>query len=279
MKSAVTISAVEQARGGPFVLWDTFPNSCELASRIGFDAVEVFAPSAEYFQQAVVKSSLENSNLKLAAVGTGAGWVISKLTLINEDAGERQKAIDFVKSIIESVAAWKPAVIIGSMQGRANNADEITECRKRLAASLNELAQYASSFQIPLLIEPLNRYETNLLNTVEDGLKLIQACGNDNLKLLCDIFHMNIEEASIAKALTAAGEKLGHVHFADSNRWAVGFGHLDYSSIIAALKDMQYSGYLSAEVFAKPDAEAAAKQTHLAFQSLCGTRLRDSLTG
>lgn len=278
MKSAVTISAVEQAQGGPFVFWGTFPNACELAHRIGFDAVEVFAPNAEYFRQPVIKSALESNNLKLAAVGTGAGWVVSKLTLSGTDENERTKGIAFVKSIIESVAAWQPAVIIGSMQGRANSADEIADTRKRLAESLNGLAEYGSQFNVPLLIEPLNRYETNLLNTVEDGLKLLQACGHNNLKLLCDVFHMNIEEASIAKSLLAAGDKLGHVHFADSNRWAVGFGHLDYTPIIAALNEMKYSGYLSAEVFAKPDAEAAAKQTHLAFQSLCGSGLRDPLS-
>jgi sugar phosphate isomerase/epimerase len=201
------------------------------------------------------------------------------LTLSNADEHERQKAIDFVKSIIEAVAPWQPPVIIGSMQGRASSADEIGDCRKRLASSLLELTEYAKQFEISVLIEPLNRYETNLLNTVEDGLNLIQAVGTDNLKLLCDIFHMNIEEAAISTALLAAGNKLGHVHFADSNRSAVGFGHINYAPIIAALSDMGYSGYLSAEVFAKPDPETAAKQTHLAFQSLCGTRLRDSLTG
>ena len=77
---------------------------------------------------------------------------------------------------------------------------------------------------MPLLFEPLNRYETNLLNRVDDSMLLLKHLRAQNVKLLCDLFHMNIEESSVADALRLAGPRLGHIHFADSNRRAVGFG-------------------------------------------------------
>ena len=196
--------------------------------------------------------------------------MISRLSLSDPNEAKRQAAIDFVKGMIDAVANWPTRVIIGSMQGRAESAVEIPDYRKRLVDSLQVLTQYAHDHRLDLLIEPLNRYETNLINNVDDGLQLLQQVELPNLRLLCDIFHMNIEEASIGKALVDANEKVGHVHFADSNRWAVGFGHVAYAPIIDALRSINYQGYLSAEVFSRPDAETAARQTWLAFQSLVG---------
>ncbi len=267
MKSAITVSAVEEARGGPFVLWESFPNACEIAARCGFDGIEVFAPHADYFRETTFASALNASGLKFAAAGTGAGWVIHKLMLSHPDPLHRQRAIDFVRSIIDAVSSWGTQVIIGSMQGKAEHAKEVPDYLGRLQDSLRVLAEYASSNGVRLLIEPLNRYETNLVTSVETGLQVANKVGSE-LKLLCDVFHMNIEESSIAKSLEDAGDFVGHVHFADSNRWAVGFGHIDYQPIIASLQQIEYKGFLSAEVFAKPDSETAAKQTQLAFRSL-----------
>src|SRR6185437_13944979 len=112
----------------------------------------------------------------------------------------------------------------------------------------------------PLLFEPLNRYESNLVNTVADGVALLQSLKTKNVKLLCDLFHMNIEEAGIADALRAAGHLLGHVHLADSNRRAMGFGHTDMAPVARALRDIGYGGYVSGEILPLPDSDTAAQQ-------------------
>ena len=89
-----------------------------------------------------------------------------------------------------------------------------------------------------------------------------------NVRLLCDLFHMNIEDVDVAGALRRAGARVGHVHFADSNRRAAGQGHTNFTPIIAALREIGYAGYLSAEVLAQPDAQTAAAQTIAAFRRL-----------
>jgi sugar phosphate isomerase/epimerase len=131
---------------------------------------------------------------------------------------------------------------------------------------LNELGELAAKSKVPVLYEFLNRYETNLFNTAEDSVAFLRMFHTQNVKLLCDLFHMNIEERDVAGALRAAGDKVGHVHFADTNRQAIGWGHLDVAPIAAALKEINYDGYISAEVIPLPDGDAAARQTIESFR-------------
>jgi sugar phosphate isomerase/epimerase len=124
-----------------------------------------------------------------------------------------------------------------------------------------ELGSFAATFGTPLFYEPLNRFETNLCNTVESGVRLIEQAGAKNVKLLCDLFHMNIEEADLAAALRLGGSHVGHIHLVDSNRRPAGLGHIDLRPIAAALFDIGYAGALSAEALPYPDSLAAARQT------------------
>ncbi len=105
-----------------------------------------------------------------------------------------------------------------------------------------------------------------MLTSVAESAALVRNMAVGNVKLLCDLFHMNIEEADLAASLTAAAETVGHIHFADSNRRAIGYGHLDVPPVIAALRGMGYAGYLSAEVFPLPDELSAAQTTIASFR-------------
>ncbi len=270
MKSCITISLVEEARGGPFVLWDPLPQSIRLAAELGYDAVEIFPPGPEAIDPTQLKSLLAEHRLQLAAVGTGAGWVKHRLQLADASPEVRGQAIQFVRSIIQLAGQFGASAIIGSMQGRHDHVVSREDARRYLCDALRELAEYAATFGVPLLYEPLNRYETNQANTVAQALELLTQIGHANVKLLCDLFHMNIEEASIAQALIDAGSAVGHVHFVDSNRRAAGMGHIDYATIIKALQSIGYRGYLSAEAFALPDSLEAAKQTIATYRRLLG---------
>lgn len=259
--AAVTVSLVSEARGGPFVFWHDLSAACATAAELGFDAVELFPPSAAAVDPGVLRALLAEHGLKLAAVGTGAGWVIDRLTLTLPDAAARERALAFVRSIIDFAGPLGAPAIIGSMQGSLTNGADRDATMKILAQSLNELGDHAKQYHVPLLYEPLNRYETNLVNTIAAGVDLLKTLDTDNVRLLADLFHMNIEEADIAAALRAGAGCIGHVHFVDSNRRAAGFGHLDYKPVAAALADIGYSGYLSAEALPMPDPKAAARQT------------------
>jgi sugar phosphate isomerase/epimerase len=261
IKSSVTVSLVPESRGGPFVFWDDLPAACRKAKELGFDAVEVFPPGPEVIGVEALRKLLGDHGLKLAAVGTGAGWVKHRLNLTLPDATQRAKARTFIKSIIDFAGPLGAPAIIGSMQGRSGDEVNPQTALKLLAESLDELGEHARGYSVPLLFEPINRYETNLIVNIESGLRLLESLSTKNVKLLADLFHMNIEDVDIAGALRSCGSHLGHLHFVDSNRRPAGMGHLDYRPISAALGAIGYAGYASAEVLPYPDSDAAARQT------------------
>ncbi|MDA8743072.1 sugar phosphate isomerase/epimerase [Rubripirellula amarantea] len=265
MKSCITISLVEEARGGPFVLWDGLEASVNYAAELGYDAVEIFAPGVEAIDADSLGKLLDKTGLKLAALGTGAGWVKHKLQLADADAGRREQARSFVRSIIDCAGAFGAAAIIGSMQGPSGHTGDAETARGYLAEALEDGGAHAAQYKVPLIYEPLNRYETKQCCTVADGVALLESLSTDNVRLLCDLFHMNIEETDIAQALLSGGKWVGHIHFVDSNRRPVGLGHMNYTPIIAALREIGYDGYLCAEAFPYPDPHEAARQTKRAF--------------
>jgi sugar phosphate isomerase/epimerase len=267
IRSAVTLSLVPEARGGPFVFWDDLEAGCHKAAELGFDAVEIFPADPEDIAHDTLQPLLDRYNLKLAAVGTGAGWVKHKLTLTHFDRANREQAKVFVQRMIDAAGALGAPVIIGSMQGRWGGGVEHDEGLYYLSDVLVGLGDRArAKYDVPLIYEPLNRYETNFCNTLASGVRLIESIGAPNVVLLADLFHMNIEEQDLAAAIRSAGKHVGHVHFADSNRQPAGGGHTDFKPVAAALREIGYAGYVSAECLPFPDSDEAARLTIEAFR-------------
>ncbi len=261
IRSAVTVSLVNEARGGPFVFWDDLPAAAKKAKALGFDAIEIFPPAADAIDSKDLRTILDDNGLSLAAVGTGAGWVKLRLNLCLPEAYLRSTAKAFIASIIDFAGPFGAPAIIGSMQGRHDATVDAATARGYLLDALHDLGAYAAQYRVPLIYEPLNRYETNMATTLGAGVELLKSLKSPNVKLLADLFHMNIEEADIAAALRTAADWVGHVHFVDSNRRPAGMGHINFAPIADALREIDYRGYLSAEAFPYPDSDAAAKQT------------------
>ncbi len=266
MKSAITVSLVPEAKGGPFVFWNGLDSACAAAAALGFDAVEIFPRSAEMIGVAEVRLILDRHGLKVAAVGTGAGWVAHKWTLTHADPAVREKARAFIAGIMDAAAALGAPAIIGSMQGKAEGDVTREQALEWLSSALEELGGRAAGHGQVLLYEPLNRYETNLINRLADAAAFTRGLRTKSVRVLADLFHMNIEEADLPAAIREAGSAIGHVHFADSNRRAIGMGHTDAAPVITALREIGYEGYLSAEVLPLPDAGTAARVTMESFR-------------
>ena len=265
MKSAITYSAVPEASGGPFVLWGSLEQNMRLAKEMGFDAIEIFPPGPEFFQGLEVASLAEKVGIQIAAIGTGAGWVRHKLSLADADRDIRSRALEFLSSMLQIATDLGAPMIIGSMQGRSGPGVTKPEAKQYLREGLEQLDSQASRIGGKILYEPLNRYKTDQCNTLAQGSSMIG--GLFCTKLLADWFHMNIEESDMADAIRKAATAIGHIHFADSNRQAVGLGHMQIPPLIDALRSIGYSGYLSAEVFPLPDSDQAAHQTIRSFRN------------
>lgn len=271
-KSAITVSLVPEAKGGPFVFWNGLEDACAKAAQLGFDAIEIFVPSVEEIDAPRLRRLLDQHQLRVAAVGTGAGWVKHQLRLTDPDPNQRERAEGFIAAVIDFAASFEAPAIIGSMQGRCDPGIPREQALGWIGDALEVLAERAEGEGVPLLLEPLNRYETNLFNTLSYTAVFLRGLKTRNVKLLADLFHMNIEEVSLPDAIRSAGPLIGHVHFADSNRRAVGFGHTDIAPVAAALREIRYDGYVSAEVLPLPDPEAAAAQTIRSYREFFSPR-------
>lgn len=261
MKSAITLCRVPEAAAGPFVFHDPLADGFEKAAALGFDAVELFLPGPDAVAVEEIQTLRQKHRLAVAAVGTGAGMVKHGLSLTDPDPEKRRAAREFIRRMIDFGGRLGAPAILGSMQGRHGGEVSREQALDWLAEALREAGQAAIGHGVSFIYEPLNRYETNLFNHAAPATDFLESHGLDGVVLLADLFHMAIEERDIADALRQIGPRLGHVHWADSNRQAMGFGHTDPAPIAAALKETGYDGYLSAEVFPKPEADVAARQT------------------
>ncbi len=264
IRSSVTISLIPQAKGGPFIFWGELIEHVRQAAQLGFDAVEIFAPDPNSLDRAELKRALRETKLRVAGFGTGGGWILHGLTLTNADAAIRRRAIEFISAMSDLAAEFDAPVIVGSLQGRFGGDVTREQALIWLREGLQEVSEHAKGRGQRLLFEPINRYETNLINRLEDGLDLIKSLGN--VRLLADLFHMNIEEESVAGALKSAGGRIGHIHFVDTNRRPAGNGHLNLPEISQTLRGIGYDGFLSAEALPWPDSSRAAEQTMETFR-------------
>lgn len=266
MRTAVTLCRVPEAAAGPFVLHDALAIGFEKAARHGFDAVELFLPAPDAVPISDIMALQDRHGLAIAAVGTGAGMVKHGLSLTDPDPAQRAAALDFVLAIIDLGGQLGAPAILGSMQGK-HQPGARDEALAHLAAALRAAGSAAEKHGVPFLYEPLNRYETNLFNQLAPAAEFLAAHNLSNIRLLADLFHMAIEETDLADSLRQAAPHIGHIHWADSNRRAIGLGHTDPAPIAAALREISYTGYLSAEVFPLPDADTAATRTLASIKS------------
>lgn len=261
MRIAVTLCRVPEAAAGPFVFHAPLAEGFALAEESGFDAVELFLPGPEDVSVEEIQFLSEKHGLGIAAVGTGAGMLKHGLSLTDPSGETRAAALDFLLRMIAFGGQLGAPAILGSMQGKHGGGVSKEQALQWLAAALRAAGAAAADHHVPFIYEPLNRYETNLINRLGEGVEFIEGESLENIVLLGDLFHMNIEEPDPAAAILVAGKHLGHLHYADSNRRAMGFGHTDPKPIIAALREIGFSGHLSAEILPLPDPMTAARQT------------------
>src|SRR5688572_5883255 len=118
MRSAITVSLVPETKGGPFVFTTGLSDAFAQAVALGFDAVEIFPPTGNAPALAEVQALVDRHRVAVAAVGTGAGWVVHKLSLTHPDPASRLRAQEFIRGIIDFAGQFSASAIIGSMQGR-----------------------------------------------------------------------------------------------------------------------------------------------------------------
>ncbi len=234
---------------------------------LGYDGVELAVRDPDLLDRAELDRLISEAGLAVPAIGTGQAFGEEGISLTDSRPEIRCRAIDRIRSQIRLAAHWDVAVIIGLIRGKSEPGFPADTKESMLREALRECA--AENRGIRLAIEPINRYETDLLNTVGSSLHFLDRLAEENVGLLLDTFHMNIEESSIYRSICQAKDRIFHFHLADSNRWHPGAGHLDFRSIVETLGEVGYRGWLSAEILPLPDPDTAAESTMQHMRSLC----------
>ena len=216
----------------------------------GFDTVEIPVEDPSHIDAAKVKAGLEKAGLACgsicACMGPGRD--------LRGSEEDQKTGATYLRAIIDQAAAMGCPRIIGPVYSVVGLIGPHDDAEKKqqfdlVVKNLKPIVQYAQSKGVTICVEPLNRFETDFLNTVDQGIKLVKAVNSPALKLHLDTFHMNIEEKNQADAIRRAGPYLGHFHACGTDRGTPGGDSLDWKAIVKALKEVGYNEDVVIESF------------------------------
>jgi D-psicose/D-tagatose/L-ribulose 3-epimerase len=218
--------------------------------RWGFDSVEIALENASDIDAQTIKKALGDNGL---VCGSVCGAFGPDRDLRGTISGQRT-SLDYQKMVMDSMAEIGCPILAGPLYSAVGRAEATSEddYRKQwdtVVTHLRTLSDYAASLNIKLAIEPLNRYETDFINTCGQGLKMVGDVGSESIGLLLDSYHMNIEEKNSAQAILQAGKKLFHFHACGCDRGTPGGDHINWPAIVAAIDNVGYDGGVVIESF------------------------------
>jgi D-psicose/D-tagatose/L-ribulose 3-epimerase len=237
---------------------DRIPHAAEM----GFDTVEFPLEEPGGFDYEKSASLLSEHGLDATVVAA----MNEQRDLLHDDPAVRETGREYIRGSVDAAAALGADCVAGPLYSAVGRtwkmtAEERDRAYNDVAEQLGELSDYAADRGISLCVEPLNRFETSVVNTVEQGIDLVDRVDHQACDLLLDTFHMNIEEKSIPRAIRLAGDRIDHFHACGNDRGAPGNDHTDWTGVADALDDVGYDDHAVIESFTpavESIAEAAA---------------------
>ncbi len=221
--------------------------SCRAAAEIGFELIEVLM-----FDPAALDIPLTRRVVREAGLELRLGMALGpEADISSADPAIARRGEETVARALEIASELRAPAVSGITYAAFSSyaAPATAAARARVAESLSRLDRRAGELGVRLGLEPVNRYESYLVNTLDEAAALIRASGGENLFIHMDTFHMNIEEGDIAAAIHRNASLLGYAHVADSNRGALGGGHFDLTAYFRALESVGYAGDYTVEAF------------------------------
>lgn len=219
-------------------------------AELGFDDLEICIEDPARVSADAINAAAEEAGVGISVCGAfGPDRDVS-----HEDPQMREQGLEYLRFCIDLAAAVGSPHVAGPMysatgKARLLSADEREQQRAWAIESLRTAGEYAAERGVRLAIEPLNRFETDLVNTTAQGVELCERIGLDNVGLLLDTFHMNIEEKDIGAAIRTAADRVFHFHACENDRGAPGSGHVEWDEVHRALDDIGYAGPVAIESF------------------------------
>jgi D-psicose/D-tagatose/L-ribulose 3-epimerase len=217
---------------------------------IGFDYLEICIEDPETIDVQTIRNHLNDSGVQALVCGAfGPNRDIS-----SDNSEVRKHAVEYIKTCIDIAVELESPLVSGPMYSATGKTRLLSPDEKKqqwdwAAENMKIVADYAASKDIKLAVEPLNRFETDFINTVQQGLEFFEQVDRDNVGFLLDTFHMNLEEKDIAEAIKLAGSKIFNFHSCENDRGTPGTGHIPWNEVFQALKEISYDGPVVIESF------------------------------
>jgi sugar phosphate isomerase/epimerase len=259
MKLSVAVAG-KDAPPDAFVVWRGFEESILKAADCGYHGVELALKEAGEINPGQLSFWLSKHNMEVSCISTGQVFATLGLYFTHPDAAMRSRVIDLFRDLIHLAREFGQMVNVGRTRGFVAKGQSRSEAEHLFIETSRQICDIAADNNVTIVIEPVNRYEINFVNSLDEGAELLAKVGRSNLGLMPDVFHMNIEDSQIGGSLTKHASLVKYVHFADSNRWAPGWGHLDFDDVFEGLRKGGYDGWSAIEILPVPDPDAAAQK-------------------
>ncbi len=259
MKLSIAIAA-EKAPSSAFVVWRGFEASFQKAKDFGYHGVELALRSAKEFSEENLAVLLKAAGLSVSCISTGQFFAAEGLCFTHPDSAIRKRTVEAFRQLLPIAADWGGMVNIGRVRGSIPPGQSRERVENLFMDGLCALLPEAERLGVTLVIEPVNRYEINYINTVDEAVALAQKLDSPCIGVMPDLFHMNIEDDDICRALSRNSEYVRYVHLADTNRHSPGCGHMNFENVLQTLAEMKYQGWCSVEILPLPDPDTAAKR-------------------
>lgn len=262
IKLSATLPLQHDTIYSPFGAAD-FEDGLKWLNDNGFEGVELCVTNPSTINAKQIKEKLAGLGLLVSTISTGQAVGLEGLSLTAPDPVVRQRTVNRLKDQVAFAAQIEcPQVTIGLIRG-IGSSEAVTADLEVLKDGIYACALFGQKYGIKLILEPLNKAESNLLNNVPATMDFLNSLHNPaNVGVLLDTYHSAIEDDRIEAAIKKLGNRLFHVHFSDSNRGLPGSGSIDYSSVAAALVKNRFDGFVSLEVKNIPHKDAVIRDGH-----------------
>jgi D-psicose/D-tagatose/L-ribulose 3-epimerase len=243
----------------PVVSLTEFSRRMTRLVELGYQGVELTASYPPPYSAEQLAALSQELNLPVVSFLSGWSYANEKLCLVSPDSRVRQRAVSRLESYLDYAGPLKALVVVGLMQGLRSDEPDQALASARISDCLRQAADYAHAHDAMLVLEPVNHLQVGYHHTAAEAQELVHRVGSPGLGYMLDTIHMHIEERSIIETIRAHGRSIRHFHLCESNGAAFGTGGIDFSSVIAELKESGYRGHISVKIYRNQGWEEAAR--------------------
>ena len=259
---AATYTDIPWNQAAPVLYRGEMQETFRMIREDGFEGVEMHIHDSSQEDPGQIRSALDAAGLTLTSIGTGTAYGRDHLSLSSPLQETRSAAVCRIKGHIDLAGRFPGTVVIlGLIRGKLSDSTDPALYWDLLSDSLADCGEYAQKRNVTLVLEAINRHESDALRTADEGLAYLKKLDLPAVRLHLDTYHMSIEEENPAGAILKAGSLLGHVHAADADRWYPGHDQFDFGAVFSSLKKISYQGAVAVEALCRPDMRTAGQKS------------------